>query len=553
MVINLVNASDTYADAQHATSQKEVTCISPTLSHTGTEYWQKVVLSLTNRCSIAIDLNYLRIEFQDNQAIPAVWYSHPIDTPYPEIAQSSHAGTHSLILTFKHLSPDTQTGLAPDATVSLHYGTPKVGYQADSIALAREPLSSAQSPSKTAKRRDQPGRFGIPRLTLQTEADKKEFPARVIGYLPLNWNNSGRLQNSLPAPSELAEAGYTHILIAFAIFSKSPQCLLNLSCVRLSPKPEEMVALTSGDGSQKESLLTYVAQLRQRGVRVLLSLGGASSSFGTIDFAESFNHIQNGELSFDETVTAFVSSIENLLNKYHMEGIDIDVEHGLSVAPGQDLKAAASVPRCKKAFSLTTGLAPSTGSVCAMVAVIEALIANNPDLVISLAPQTLNIAANNRVAGQTLNYASLLAHVRDHVSWVGVQVYNSGGMYGPSGVLQAITADNQVNASVAMALNLMEPWSQQRPYRFLDNSAAMLRPDQIVLGFPASNGQFSDGLPTANLAKIKQALNCLNTGARCGTLATSMPRPGPIGGVFNWNVNFDRANNYDFARSLTGR
>ena len=81
MVINLVNANDTYADAQHATSQKEVTCISPTLSHTGTEYWQQVVLSLTNRCSISIDLNYLRIEFQDNQAIPAVWYAHPIDTP----------------------------------------------------------------------------------------------------------------------------------------------------------------------------------------------------------------------------------------------------------------------------------------------------------------------------------------------------------------------------------------------------------------------------------------------------------------------------------------
>ena len=66
----------------------------------------------------------------------------------------------------------------------------------------------------------------------------------------------------------------------------------------------------------------------------VLSVGGSylwlrtslPRTTGTIDFAESFNHIQNGELSFDETVTAFVSSIENLLNKYHMEGIDIDVE-----------------------------------------------------------------------------------------------------------------------------------------------------------------------------------------------------------------------------------
>jgi chitinase len=239
-----------------------------------------------------------------------------------------------------------------------------------------------------------------------------------------------------------------------------------------------------------------------------------------------------------------------LIERFNFDGIDIDIEAGLSAPASTDLITAGSVEACKRLFNATVGLTAQTGSVCAMTEVVNQLVDRHPKVIITLAPQTLNIAANRLIQGQTLNYSALIANIRNHLTWVGVQVYNSGGMYGPDGEIQPISADNQANASVAMALNLLELWAQGAPHSFINNTQALLEPEQVVLGYPASNGQRSDGLPSGDLNAIIEAVSCLNRSTHCKHIAPRVALSQPIGGVFNWNVNFDRANGFLFAKTL---
>jgi chitinase len=526
-------------------------CVVPLFSHTGSQFWQNITLSLTNQCPGHVDLDGLQIAFRDRQTIESIWYVDNGHTGYPQITTTSHTNTHTVQLAFTDRSTRSQSWLASGESVSLNYGAPELGYRADSVVLSFLSLAIAQAASAGAGDTGQSNQAHVLNSGLRTSPQMQIPKGRVIGYLPLNWNNSGRYDSSIPPAEELAAVGYTHILISFGVFSTNPGCIVNRSCIQLSPRPGEPAQIRSGDGSESQLLKSYITQLHHHGIQVLLSLGGAATAFGTVDFEESFARIQNGRRSFDETITAYVNSVVRLIQTYGFDGIDVDIEHGFTPASGKDLAKAASVDVCKNSFTLVSGLSREGGSVCAMVAIIRGILQQHAELLITLAPQTLNIAANNRVAGQTLNYTSLVANLREHITWVGVQIYNSGGMYGPRGVLQAITAENQVNATVAMALNLLEPWNQHWPNYFLDNSASILNPDQVVLGFPASNGVRSDGRPAGDLNKIKRAIYCLNQGNYCDSLSAKQPLAGSIGGVFNWNVNFDRANGYAFARALT--
>lgn len=665
LAVSLMIVFSTAVDAGTTidSSPQPVSCVNTHFSHSGDQYWQNIILNLTNHCPDAVDLNHAVIQFKDRQPINSVWYTDHGNTAYPDIALSSTDGIYTVVLTFDKGTPWAQpkTRLEPGQTVAINYGSPGLGYtpgsavvysnqtlqEAGSLVVHQtmaEPVDIHQDPVITIVRESD--NKIIKEVTLRWQ-EKMTFPeltagdyrviphsagdylgrarpelvtvrpgepattdiiyqrpsrangkigtriaqdvyqvtaprfdsysagvavnpltvtrgaaesinrsrntiGRMIGYLPLNWNNSGNNSDSIPSPEELANAGYTDIIVAFGIFSTDPDCAENQNCILLSAAGNKDIQIASGDGTVQQSLKTYIAKLHQQNINVLLSLGGATASFGTASFEQSFNQIQNGSRTFADTINAYVNSLESLIQHYGFDGFDFDVEHGFFTPPGKDLIAAGSVETCEKYFSRSLGLNPQTGSVCAATAIIKQLTRIYPQLMISLTPQTLNIAANNRVGRDALNYSSLIANVRDRLTWVGVQVYNSGGMYGPDGKIQPITADNQVNASVAMALNLLVGWKQGWPNCFIDNSPAILKPSQVVLGFPASNGFFADGRPAGNLEDIRQALSCLGQGSGCDQIAPRRPLPAPIGGVFVWNVNFDRANGFAFARGITG-
>ncbi|STY29904.1 chitinase [Legionella wadsworthii] len=329
---------------------------------------------------------------------------------------------------------------------------------------------------------------------------------RIIGYLP-GWVTP-------PPATELANAGYTHIQVAFGVFSTS-------SPGQITPAFDTVSA-------------SYIQSLHAAGIKVLLSLGGALTSIPntTVDFHQVVA-AASSPTAFEQT---FISSLENLMTQYQFDGFDIDIEHGINAGG--------------------TFTNP-TGDIAVLAHIINTMHEKHPNLLITLTPQTANVAATSGFDATWGNYASLVMQTHDSLAWVGIQMYNAGCTFGIDLICYDPNNTSSPNASVAMATDLLENWpattsSGQRtgfqPY------ISYLKPSQVVLGYPAPNasGQ-SDGSPAAVIPNIKRAIQCLRTGVKssssCDTYVPPRTYPG-FGGVFDWEVIHDQNNNFNFAKSL---
>ena len=529
-------------------------CVSATFSREGNESWQTISIRLENTCAGPVDLDGAVVAFVDDQEIDSVWYSENGQTAYPELALSSEGNTHAVAIAFpEYARGSALTELPGGGRVALHYGAASARYETGSVKVQLAEAPAHGRPSETGSAVAQSAR-GV--TASDVSAARRRLPDllspdfRVIGYLPLNWNNAGRFMDSVPPPREIRDAGYTHVLVAFGVFSKNPECAAAAECILLSPTPGESVSIVSGDGTHRQPLVEYIRALEGLGVEVLLSLGGASSHFGTVDFRESFNAIHAGRRGYPKTVDAFVRSILRLVDRYGFDGIDIDIEAGLLAPRTSDLVEAGDPARCARTFEPRAGLTQASGSVCALSSILESLAAERPELTLSLAPQTLNVAPNRQIERDVLNYTALIAQVRPHLDWVGIQLYNTGSMFGPRGEIHAFDPPNQADVSIAMALGLLEPWATGGAADFIDNRAALLRPDQVVLGYPLTSGTASDGSPAADLAQVTLALACFHAPSTCIGIAPRRAPAAGLGGVFGWDLNFDRANGWRFGRSM---
>lgn len=338
------------------------------------------------------------------------------------------------------------------------------------------------------------------------ESDTEIAPGRIIGYLP-GWKTP-------PAATSIKNAGYTHILIAFGVFSTTT--------------PGEIVPVF--DTVSKE----YIKSLQDAGVVVLLSLGGATSSIP--DTTVNFHQVVSSASSVDEFKSTFINSVNNLINEYGFQGIDIDIESGLN---GEG------------------SFKEPIGDIAVLADIINTLHANNAKLLITLAPQIANISATSGFDATWGNYASLVMQTYESLEWVGIQLYNSGCAFGINLVCYDPNNTNSPDASVAMATDLLEDWPEQdssgrttgfQPY------ISYLKPSQVVLGYPAANAEgVSDGEPAAVLPTIKRAIQCLRTGVQsadsCDTYIAPKTYP-DIGGVFEWEITYDENNNFKFSEEL---
>lgn len=328
---------------------------------------------------------------------------------------------------------------------------------------------------------------------------------KIIGFIP-GWVTP-------PTPASLAAAGYTHAMAAFGVFSTSqPGVVVN--------------AFTS-------ITRDYITALHQAGIKVLLSLGGALTSIPntSVDFHQVLT-LASSPTAFQQT---FVNSLESLITQYGFDGIDIDIEHGL-------------IP--------SGTFANPTGDIAVLANILNTLHSHNPNLLITLTPQVANISPTPSFTETWGNYASLIMQTHDALSWVGIQVYNTGCALGLDQVCYA-DSPNSPNLSVAMAAGLLENWpavdSLGRPTGF-QPYVSFLTPDQVVLGYPAPNrnGE-SDGSPVKPTSVIKRAIQCLRTGVVSATSCDTYRPPrryAGINGVFEWQVLFDQDNNFRFATDL---
>ena len=340
---------------------------------------------------------------------------------------------------------------------------------------------------------------------------------KIIGYLP-GWNIP-------PSATALASAGYTHIIVAFGVFDLAIGG-------RIVPAFPEITA-------------AYVKSLKDAGLKVLLSVGGASTSVAntTVEFNTALRAAPN-QSTFESN---FVSSFKQLASTYGFQGIDIDIEQGFNM-PSDPQNAGSTFEN-------------PVGDVRIMANIIKRLRTDMPALLISLAPQTANVAPSQAFTETWASYSSLIMQTYTALSWVGIQLYNTGGMWGIDLNLYAPSVNNSNIAtspdfSVAMAVDLLESWPSQVNGQATGwlKYISYLKPEQVVLGYPVpdANGN-SDGAPYAPTPVIKRAIQCLRTGVKgqysCDTYVPPRTYPG-IGGVFSWETSRDQNNNFAFARDL---
>lgn len=340
---------------------------------------------------------------------------------------------------------------------------------------------------------------------------------KIIGYLP-GWY-------APPPATELASAGYTHILIAFGVFS--------------TINPGQIVSAFS------EISPEYIALLKSLGLKVLLSIGGASSSIP--DTTVDFNKVLSLAPDFNSFQTNFVNSFQELVISHGFEGIDIDIEHDFN-DPTKPLNSGTSFLNPK-------------GDIEVLINCLYDLKKINPDILITLAPQAANISPTPAFNQTWGNYSSIIMKTSSILEWVGIQLYNTGGMYGIDQKIYTASATTSRIAtspdfSVAMTVDLLENWPSQitgRPTGWLPY-VSNLKPDQIALGYPVpDNLGVSDGSPSASIQIISRAIKCLQTGS-LGTDSGDTykpPRAYPtFGAAFCWDISRDQKNNYAFATGL---
>ena len=209
-----------------------------------------------------------------------------------------------------------------------------------------------------------------------------------------------------------------------------------------------------------------VAAKKATGKSVIISIGGELGTVSVNDQASA---------------AAFADSVYALMKEYGFDGVDIDLENGLnSTYMSQALKS----------------LAAKAG----------------PGFVLTMAPQTIDMQST---AGE---YFKTALNVKDILTTVNMQYYNSGTMLGCDG---KVYAQGSVDFLTALACIQLE---------------GGLDPSQVGIGVPASARGAGSGYVAPSV--VNAALDCLTRGTNCGSFKPSKTYPG-LRGAMTWSTNWD--------------
>ncbi|MFE0088335.1 chitinase [Streptomyces sp. NPDC058991] len=209
-----------------------------------------------------------------------------------------------------------------------------------------------------------------------------------------------------------------------------------------------------------------IAAKKSAGKSVVLSVGGERG---------------NVTINSDASATAFADSAHALMQSYGFNGIDIDLEHGIS---------SEYLTKALRRLSQKAG----------------------PSLVLTMAPQTIDMQNTG-----TEYFKTALA-VKDILTVVNMQYYNSGSMLGCD---QKVYSQGSVDFLTALACIQLE---------------GGLDPSQVGIGVPASTRGAGSGYVDPRI--VKNALDCLTRGTNCGSFKPSRTYP-TLRGAMTWSTNWD--------------
>ncbi|MEU4483630.1 chitinase [Streptomyces purpurascens] len=202
------------------------------------------------------------------------------------------------------------------------------------------------------------------------------------------------------------------------------------------------------------------------GKKVIVSVGGERGTVAVNDAASAAN---------------FANSVHSLMQTYGFDGVDIDLENGLN---------ATYMTQALRSLSAKAG----------------------SSLIITMAPQTIDMQSTSN------SYFQTALNIKDILTVVNMQYYNSGSMLGCDG---KVYSQGSVDFLTALACIQLE---------------GGLAPSQVGLGLPASTRGAGSGYVSPSV--VNNALDCLAKGTGCGSFKPSRTYPG-LRGAMTWSTNWD--------------
>ncbi|MFE2052597.1 chitinase [Streptomyces sp. NPDC059459] len=202
------------------------------------------------------------------------------------------------------------------------------------------------------------------------------------------------------------------------------------------------------------------------GKKVIISVGGEKGTVSVNDSASAAN---------------FANSLYAVMQEYGFDGVDIDLENGLN---------PTYMTQALRALSAKAG----------------------PDMILTMAPQTIDMQSTSG------SYFRTALNVKDILTVVNMQYYNSGSMLGCDG---KVYSQGTVDFLTALACIQLE--------NGLDAS-------QVGLGLPASTRAAGGGYVAPSV--VNAALDCLTKGTNCGSFKPSRTYP-DLRGAMTWSTNWD--------------
>ena len=262
-----------------------------------------------------------------------------------------------------------------------------------------------------------------------------------------------------------------------------------------------------------ESEAEFTAAIRakqQQGKKVLISIGG-----------------QNGQVQLTSTAARdkFVSSVSAIIDRYGLNGLDIDFE-------GSSLYMNSGDNDFRN---------PTTPVIVNLISALRSLKARyGSGFVLTMAPETFFVQMGYySYGGRGGAYLPVIHAMRNDLTVLHVQDYNSGPIMG---------LDNQwhfmgnAEFHVAMTDMLVAGF----PLAGTGLTFPGLRPEQVAIGLPAA---VSAGNGFTAPAQVQAALTCLTRGSGCGSYSLRGGTSPALRGLMTWSINWDRFYNWEFQNS----
>jgi chitinase len=359
-------------------------------------------------------------------------------------------------------------------------------YYADDISLTGQGGSSpspsiSPSPSRSASPSASPSRSTSPSPSPSRSASPSVSPSPSPSTSPTT--PPGNLPKHLltgywqdftnnATPLKLSSVPTTYDLIAVAFANADPN---NAGGVTFSVDSGLASALGGYTDAQFKA---DINTLHGRNQRVILSVGGEKG---------------NVSVSSSSAATNFANSVYALMQSYGFDGVDIDLENGVS---------STYMEQALRSLRSKAGA----------------------NLIITMAPQTIDMQSTGT------EYFKLALNIKDILTIVHTQYYNSGGMLG----CDQMFAYGQGTENFLTALACIQLQSA-------------LRPDQVALGVPATSAAAGGGYVAPSV--VNSALDCLASKTNCGSFVPPTAWP-TIRGAMTWSINWDASNGYAFANAV---